>query len=386
MLGAIYNGIYDLNSEDAHVCSTGNCEWKRWMPSLAVCSDCADVTDQVNRSCGRLPSAYVTDDGGLDPTDGWCNLTTPSGLELSTLFYYNEYAAEYTSTMVNNTLAEAGDDLTLLHMATAIARNDRMTADKVSLIAPSNGSSYTISDCYLRWCSEYIIDVQIINGSIANRKTWLVPLSAPSSLPSMSSSSSAVWNVSLAPGPAPSIFNSSEPVPDFNISINLADTVGTRDYLASILSTSWASSNAGSDSSPPILAQTLYASQDITLMMENLAASMTKHIRASRNHTSIPGQALSNVTYVKVHWGWLSLLIATTGMSVVFLLIVIILSHLSDTFLWKSNSLALLFHGLDGWSSRELDATKVATMTRMASTMEGQLKRDSDGLLKIVRS
>jgi hypothetical protein len=73
-------------------------------------------------------------------------------------------------------------------------------------------------------------------------------------------------------------------------------------------------------------------------------------------------------------------------MSIIFLLIVIISSHLSDTFLWKSNSLALLFHGLDGWSSTELDATKVAIMTRMARTMDGQLRRDSDGLLKIVRS
>jgi hypothetical protein len=121
-------------------------------------------------------------------------------------------------------------------------------------------------------------------------------------------------------------------------------------------------------------------------MMDNLAASMTKNVRTSRNATSVYGQAITNVTYVKVHWGWLSLLVITTGMSIVFLFIVIISSHLSTTFLWKSNSLALLFHGLDGWSSTELDATKVATMTRMAKTMDGQLKRDSDGLLKIVRS
>jgi hypothetical protein len=69
-----------------------------------------------------------------------------------------------------------------------------------------------------------------------------------------------------------------------------------------------------------------------------------------------------------------------------FLLMVIILSHSSGTFLWKSNSLALLSHGLDGWSPTELEATRVVHMTRMARTMDGQLKRDSDGLLKIVRN
>jgi hypothetical protein len=180
-------------------------------------------------------------------------------------------------------------------------------------------------------------------------------------------------------------------VPNFNIFINHADTLGIRDHLANILDTSWIASSYETASSfglvsPPILAQTLYASQNESLMMDNLATSMTKQVRASRNATSVSGQALADVTFVKVHWGWLSLLIATTGLSIVFLSIVIILSHFSATFLWKSNSLALLFHGLDGWSSTELDATRVATMTRMAKTMDGQLKRDSDGLLKIVRS
>jgi hypothetical protein len=196
-----------------------------------------------------------------------------------------------------------------------------------------------------------------------------------------------VWNATFAHDPLPNIFNISESVPNLNIFINHADTLRIRDYLANILDTSWIAPNLDLFAqSPPILAQTLYASQNVSLMMDHLAASMTKHIRASRNATSVSGQAFTNATYVKVHWGWLSLLIATTGMSIMFLFIVIILSHSSATFLWKSNSLALLFHGLDGWSSTDLDATRVATMTRMAKTMNGQLKRDSDGLLKIVRS
>jgi hypothetical protein len=49
-------------------------------------------------------------------------------------------------------------------------------------------------------------------------------------------------------------------------------------------------------------------------MMDQFAASMTKQIRASRNATSVSGHAFTNATYVKVHWGWLSLLIATTGL------------------------------------------------------------------------
>jgi hypothetical protein len=339
----------------------------------------------ATKTCGQLPSEYITDDGDLDPTNGWCSITTLSGLTVSTLLYFNEHTTEYTSTMVNTTCGHVNvnDGLTLLRMATTIARNDHIDLAKVSLIAPSNGSSYMVSECSLQWCFQYDTDVQFVNGSISKRKTRLL---APNPVNSLPNTTDVLWNVTLAQGALPSLLKTSEPIPDFNISINHADTLGIREYLGSILNTSWATSSLGADSQPPILAQTLYVSQDATLMMGNLAASMSKNVRTSRNATSVYGQAMTNVTYVKVHWGWLLLLVVTISMSIIFLLIVIISSHLSDTFLWKSNSLALLFHGLDGWSSTELDATKVAIMTRMARTMDGQLRRDSDGLLKIVRS
>jgi hypothetical protein len=396
MLGAIYNGIYNLNLNDTHICSTGNCEWKRWISSLAVCSKCTDVTDQVTKSCDSSHVDDPADFSGLYLTNGSCDLTTPSGLRVSTLTYFDDYTGNYTSTMVNNSVEalDIFDGMTLLRMATAMARNEHIDSARVSLTA-SNGSSYTVSECSLQWCLQYDTNVQIINGSIANRDTWLVARrDAADSLfanDPIHLEANPVWNASFAHHPLPSLFKSSEPVPDLNIFINHADTLGIRDYLAEILHTSWIASSFGMSSSigsisPPILAQTLYASQNVSLMMDNLAASMTKHVRASRNATSVPGQALTDVTFFKVHWGWLSLLVATIGLSIVFLLVVIILSHLSATFLWKSNSLALLFHGLDGWSSTELDATKVATMTRMARTMDGQLKRDSDGLLKIIRT
>jgi hypothetical protein len=195
-----------------------------------------------------------------------------------------------------------------------------------------------------------------------------------------------VWNLTLAQDSLQGLLHTSEHVSNSSIFINHADTVGIREYLGSILSTSWATSNQVPTSRLPILAQTLYVNQNMTPMMKSLAESMSKNVRNSRNATSVLGQAMTNVTYVEVHWDWLLLLVVTIGMSIIFLLMVIISSHLSATYLWKSNSLALLFHGLNGWSPTELDATRVATMTRMARTMDAQLKRDSDGRLKIVRS
>jgi hypothetical protein len=249
MLGAIYNGIYALNLNDTHTCSTGNCEWKRWISSLAVCSMCTDVTDRVTKSCGPFYVDEMAYENGPDPNNGSCNLTTPSGLRVSTLTYFNEITGNYTSTMVNNSVGalDESDGMTLLRMATAMVRNDHIDPARVSLTVPSNGSSYTVFECALRWCLQYDTNVQIINGSIANRDTWLVARrNATDSLPRDDLDDlwdNPVWNASFAHDPLPSIFKSSEAVPDFNIFINHADTLGIRDHLANILDTSWIASS-----------------------------------------------------------------------------------------------------------------------------------------------
>jgi hypothetical protein len=176
MLGAIYNGIYAPNLNDTHTCSTGSCEWKRWISSLAVCSMCTDVTDRVTESCGPFNVDELAYENGPDMNDGSCNLTTPSGLRVSTLTYFDGTTGNYTSTMVNNSVEalDISDGMTLLQMATAMPRNHHIDPARVSLTLPSNEASYTFSECALRWCLQYDTNVRIINGSIANRDTWLV--------------------------------------------------------------------------------------------------------------------------------------------------------------------------------------------------------------------
>jgi hypothetical protein len=318
MLGAIYNGIYNLNLNDTHTCSTGNCKWDGWISSLAVCSKCAEVNEQAIKSCDPYYSDPIADNDRQYPAFGSCDLTTPSGLTVSTLSYFDQNTMNYTSTMIDSSIGplDGNDGMKLLNIATVMARNNNINPARVSLIPSSNGSSYTVSECSLQWCLQYDTEVHVVNGSIANHDTWLIThRDATNSLPHLELGANPVWNATFAHDPLPNIFNSSEPVPNLNILINHADTLRLRDYLASILDTPWIASNLDLFAqSPPILAQTLYASQNVSLMMDQFAASMTKQIRASRNATSVSGHAFTNATYVKVHWGWLSLLIATTGL------------------------------------------------------------------------
>jgi hypothetical protein len=268
MLGAIYNGIYNFNFNDTHICSTDNCERRRWISSLAVCSKCTDVTDQVTKSCDSSHVDDPADLSGLYLTNGSCDLTTPSGLRVSTLTCFDDYTGNYTSTIVNNSVEalDLFDRMTLLRMATAMARNEDIDSARVSLTA-SNGSSYTVSECALRWYLQYDTNVQICYGSIANRDTWLVARrNATNSLPRNRLDDlwdNPVWNASFAHDPLPSIFKSNESVLNLHIFINHADTLGIRDHLANIPDASWiassyeTASNLGSTSLHPIYSMSL---------------------------------------------------------------------------------------------------------------------------------
>jgi hypothetical protein len=128
MLGAIYNGIYNLNLNDTHTCSTGDCKWEGWISSLAVCSECTEVNEKANKSCDPLYSDPFADDDRQYPAFGSCDLTTPSGLTVSTLSYFDKNTMNFTSTMIDTSVGslDSNDGMTLLRMATAMARNDHI--------------------------------------------------------------------------------------------------------------------------------------------------------------------------------------------------------------------------------------------------------------------
>ena len=46
---------------------------------------------------------------------------------------------------------------------------------------------------------------------------------------------------------------------------------------------------------------------------------------------------------------------------------------------WRSSSIALLFHGLSGWTKRELDIRSMAEMERKARGLHAILEKDDVG-------
>ena len=136
------------------------------------------------------------------------------------------------------------------------------------------------------------------------------------------------------------------------------------------------------------IAQALWHADDLDKLMNNLADRMTD---ALRNLYSDPpsgadslGRVYLNQTYVVVTWPWLILPVGLVIASCMVLVAAIISSSRYQTIVWKSSSLAVLFHGLgrDEGGNRHSAYRKQMGVT--AEEMKVQLAESADGDLHLV--
>jgi hypothetical protein len=100
----------------------------------------------------------------------------------------------------------------------------------------------------------------------------------------------------------------------------------------------------------------------------------------------IEGRALAQVTFVHIRWVWI---IWPSGLTFAgtILLIISIVKNWDRPDLLKSNALALLFHGLDGFDHDQLlrphkeDGT---TLEQMVESMKIRFARNDQGMMKFM--
>lgn len=127
------------------------------------------------------------------------------------------------------------------------------------------------------------------------------------------------------------------------------------------------------------------ASADIPKTMDRVATAMTSRLRDISNYT-VQGQSGSMMLFVRVSWLWLLLPLFSVVFGTIFLISVMITTRKHKLPIWKASELALLFHGFDF----KLDDTvemmeKVSEMEAVASALQVQLGRGSNGVLKLQR-
>lgn len=136
------------------------------------------------------------------------------------------------------------------------------------------------------------------------------------------------------------------------------------------------------------IAQALWYADDMDSLMSNLADRMTD---ALRNLYSDPASATNNLgevyitqTYVLVTWPWLILPVGLVLASCMVLLAAIISSSRYQTIVWKSSSLAVLFHGLAKCKGSNGHSAYRKQMEIRAEEMKVQLAETADGDLHLV--
>ena len=138
---------------------------------------------------------------------------------------------------------------------------------------------------------------------------------------------------------------------------------------------------------PPFLKALYYGNGgNLSKTMNDLATSLTNQIRNGPNSTLIQGTLMLSTTFVHVNWPWLIYPGSLSVLAAVFLIVSIFFSRERERLVWKSSTLALLFHGLHGWDAQDLDVRDAKDMELLSKEMCARLAEDDTGRLAFRRA
>jgi hypothetical protein len=383
MKAAIYDGIFKPDSvEDlVPVCNTGNCTFPLF-DSLAFCSKCLNVTkDVVNNNPQSNPSANTL--------NGVQNISysLPGGavVSFSVLFEQGNLTmgpsivatTELPSDIAKNVLGFQDPLLTLAIL--------QFPDVKQRILDGNYYTSLPIThECALYFCIN-TYNVSVIN-SIPNTTTissWTSDFGTPTVGGALQPKGMEGTVDAVLERPSDDISgNHSYRIPAgslANLKAWLNVTMqGTMNTTFSVVSEAqWANDEV----------QALNGTADWSGLMNSLAVAMTTYIRSAKHPGSVAkvvGAAYKMETYVHVQWYWLGLPVGLVGMSIIFLLATMWQNERKRALAWKSSSLALLFHGLEGVGRGAGEG--LGQMRAVARKTRVVLTRSADGEWKLVNT
>ena len=382
-----------------------NATWdKTW--SVAVCSECADVTQNVSFTSANRPTS-----GSNTSLDNHWSLNLPNGHYLNTgqgTEYYVKRQVDY-------------DDVHIIFGGTWNILN--VSANRSSMRFPgrvgvltdfsttwmppnsTNASDVRASECILQFCaqpynalykdgifSEHAIappvffdpDPEDLLGQLnpwtwTNESTDPVVFGEPRALVNVTEHNQTLplsWNTDLPDNLAKflrgEIFTGSAAVDAqtddgvFEVNGYIKQHADPSNTLQAINSTAAGTTSLG---------------LNVTGQMQNIANSLTTALR-QRPHTQVnvpPDDASSEEILVTIHWYWISLP-ATVGVVTLGLFIFsLINTHKTRTQPWKSNVLASMAFGLDDIAKEQLCQQQSARdLDRISNNLH--LRRSSSSL------
>ena len=367
---AAYNGLFGSGHNTlTPYCPSGNCTWTPYQ-TLAVCSQCVNVTGLVEyrQSNDQVQRCE------LDDSESPCLWSLPNGLALN-----DSAALNSSGTLPPIMLDKVGHSFVNFSMLGHDERNNPVA-----------------TECSLYWCINTY--TAIINNTIFTEilsNSWY---NATSTLPSANiSSADNLYNLADTGFGPIELYNITPPTgggksqPNVNLSIDemefdsleivrledylVSNTPAIRAWLGPLLSGN-VTENLGPSTDVMDLFYEGYVGASVFAVIvsmvtvsavqdtfDRLAQSLTSWIRTSQNSSfdlgmgEAVGVTWRSETIVEVRWEWLTLPCVLLVGTSVFLGLTIMGTSKKQLGIWKSNSLALLFHGL-GDSSGESTSTE----------------------------
>lgn len=378
---AAYNGLFGSRHNSlTPCCPSRNCSWAPYQ-TLAVCSQCVNVTGLIEytQSNHRVPGC------DLDDHESSCLWSLPNGLALN-----NGAALNTSGTLPPIMLDKVGHSLVNFSMLGYDQKQDPVA-----------------TECSLYWCVNTY--TAIVNNTIFTEQFSSSWYNATSTLPLADiPSAEDLFNLMDTGSGAIELYNITPPTgggkvqPNVNLSNDemefdsfeivrlenylVSNTLGVLAWLGPLLSGN-VTENFGPSTDAMDLFYEGYAGASafgvafsavtITVVQDTfdrLAQSLTTWIRTSQK-SSVDlgmGEAVGIIwrseTVVKVRWAWLSLPCVLLAGTSVFLVSTIMGTTKKQLGIWKSSSLALLFHGL-GKESGEI-SDDLGHLVGMGTTAE----------------
>ena len=378
--GPVYLGLFGIaNPTQTPYCPSTNCTWSPYQ-TLAVCSQCADLTDHVNfmQAGKQVPSCNETIQQGQN-----CPVALPNGLSLG---FPGRATGDYRTLNASGSLPA----VTLDSVGYALAN--------FSMIQEKFVGNITAIECSLFWCvNTYTARVYntVFNESLESSWHDASTAQAYGYRDPDTSIPTVYYNITPPLGGNKSHTNLNRSKADVDkvktqglpfdflredyivLSASLQDSA-LRTWLGGLLS-----GNATPYQFPDLAsgdAIELFEDQDLknmTIIFDRLAQYLTVSYRETAvGSAQALGIAWESQTIVRVRWKWLSLPCALVAASLLFLGAAAVESTRARVPLWKSNALALVFHG-----PRELSEYRkrdVAAMEQSARTLRVRMTSSTD--------
>lgn len=370
MKAAVYDGMFKpwTANDLAPNCPTGNCTFPLF-DTLAVCSKCLDVSNQV--VVNNPPSEPSKLSGSQT-----VSYTIPGGAitEFSVLFQEGNLAQG--PTIISTTDIPSSLSKTVLGLQDPLLMLVVYQFPDVALRI-QDGNYYnklpTTHECALYFC------VNTYNSTVVNGQSNSTLVSSWTSETGTPTVGGALSPKGMQ-GTKDAVFqhNRTYTIPAGTLA-NLKSWLnvtlqGTMNTTFSIFDQpTWANDEI----------QVLNETTDWDGLFKGIAMAMTTYIRSSGlpGLSDCDGIAHKTETYVRVIWAWMVLPCSLVGLSIIFLVATMMKNQSKSALAWKSSSLALLFHGLEGVNR---GADGLQQMKNVARRTRVILNRGADGEWKLV--